>query len=94
MDYDFLKNNAGLSDISPKKLNFLMQFASQNKSGNAKEMSNMILSAVNSAKQEGIQFSPDETDLIIEILKQNMSPEEQRKADQLLMLMRNLKKRG
>ena len=94
MDYDFLKNNAGLSDISPEKLNFLMQFASQNKSGNAKEMSNMILSAVNSAKQEGIQFSPDETDLIIEILKQNMSPEEQRKADQLLMLMRNLKKRG
>lgn len=94
MDYDFLKNNAGLSDISPEKLNFLMQFASQNKSGNAKEMSNMILGAVNSAKQEGIQFSPDETDLIIEILKQNMSPEEQRKADQLLMLMRNLKKRG
>ena len=94
MDYDFLKNNVGLSDISPEKLNFLMQFASQNKSGNAKEMSNMILGAVNSAKQEGIQFSPDETDLIIEILKQNMSPEEQRKADQLLMLMRNLKKRG
>lgn len=93
MDYDFLKNNANLSDISPEKLNFLMQFAAQNKTGNAKEMSNMIMGAVNSAKQEGIQFTPNETDMIIEILKQNMSPEEQRKADQILMLMRNLKKR-
>jgi hypothetical protein len=93
MDFDFLKNNSGLSDISPEKLNFLMEFAAQNKTGNAKEMSNMILGAVQSAKKKGIMFSPNETDLIIEILKQNMSPEEQRKADQLLLLMRNLKKR-
>ncbi len=93
MDFDFLKNNENFSNISPEKLNFLMQFAAQNKSGNAKEMSNMIMGAVNAAKQEGIQFTPTETDLIIEVLKQNMTPEEQRKADQLLMLMRNLKKR-
>ena len=53
----------------------------------------MIMGAVNSAKQEGISFSPNETDLIVEILKQNMSPEEQRKADQILMLMRNLKRK-
>ena len=70
-----------------------MRFAAQNKTGNAKEMSNMIMGAVNSAKQEGISFSPNETDLIVEILKQNMSPEEQRKADQILMLMRNLKRK-
>lgn len=93
MDFDFLKNNADLQGISPEKLNFLLQFAAQNKSGNAKEMSNMVMGAVNAAKKEGIQFSPNETDLIIEILKQNMSPEEQRKAEQILTLMRGLKKR-
>ncbi|MCI9377735.1 MAG: hypothetical protein HFI06_04225 [Eubacterium sp.] len=92
MDFDFLKNNENFKNISPEKINFLMQFAAQNKSGNAKEMSNMILGAMNNAKKEGIQFTPNETDLIIEILKQNMSPEEQRKADQLLNLMRNLKR--
>ena len=93
MDFDFLKNNAGFSDISPEKLDFLMKFAAQNKSGNAQEMSNMIMGAVNNAKQEGISFTPSETDLIIEVLKQNMSPEERRKADQLLMLMKTMKKR-
>ena len=88
MDYDFLNN----SGISPEKIKFLMQFAAQNKSGNAKEMSNMILGAMNNAKKEGSQFTPNETDMVIEILKQNMSPEEQRKADQLLHLMRNMRK--
>ncbi len=93
MDYNFLKNNKNLSNISPEKLEFLMKFAAQNKSGNAKEMSNMILGAANAAKKEGISFTPNETDLIVEILKQNMNPEEQRKADQLLHIMRNLKKK-
>lgn len=92
MDFDFFKNNSNFANISPEKIDFLMRFAAQNKSGNAKEMSNMIMGAVNNAKKEGIQFTPNETDLIIEILKQNMSPEEQRKADQILMLMRNFKK--
>ena len=32
MDYNFMKNNPDLSKISPEKLNFLMQFAAQNKS--------------------------------------------------------------
>ena len=70
-----------------------MNFAAQNKSGNAQEMSNMIMNAVSNANQAGISFTPNETDLIVEVLKQNMSPEEQRKADQILMLMRTMKKR-
>ena len=53
----------------------------------------MKFASQNNAKQEGISFTPNETDLIIEILKQNMSPEEQRKADQILMLMRGMRKR-
>ena len=93
MDFDFLNNNANFANISPEKINFLMNFAAQNKTGNAQDMSNMIMGAVNNAKQEGISFTPNETDLIVEVLKQNMSPEEQRKADQLLMLMRSMKKR-
>lgn len=92
MDFDFFKNNANFSNISPEKLDFLMKFAAQNKSGNAQEMSNMVMGAVSNAKKEGISFTPNETDLIVEILKQNMSPEEQRKADQLLMLMRTMKR--
>lgn len=93
MDFDFLKNNDSFANISPEKIQFLMQFANQNKSGNAQEMSHMIMGAMNEAKKEGIQFTPNETDLIIEVLKQNMTPEEQRKANQLLMLIRNMKRK-
>ena len=93
MNLDFFKNNESFANISSEKLEFLMQFAAQNKTGNAKEMSNMLFGAVNSAKQAGIEFTPNETDLIIEILKQNMSPEERRKADQILTLMKAMKKK-
>lgn len=93
MNLDFFKNNENFANISPEKINFLMQFAAQNKSGNAKEMSDMLFQAMNSANQEGIQFTPNETDLIVEILKQNMSPEEQKKADQILFLMRTMKRK-
>lgn len=93
MDANFFNNNDKFANISPEKLNFLMQFAAQNKSGDAKEMSNMMMGAVNAAKKEGIQFTPNETDLIIEVLKQNMSPEEQRKVDQILLMMRSMKRR-
>lgn len=93
MDFDFLKNNAAFANIPPEKLNFLLNFAAQNKSGNAQDMSNMLMQAASSARQEGISFTPNETDLIIEVLKQNMTPEEQRKADQIMMLMRSMRKR-
>ena len=54
MNMNFFQNNENFKNISPEKLDFLMKFASQNKSGNAQEMSNMILGAVNSAQKEGI----------------------------------------
>lgn len=92
MNPDFISNQK-LSGISPEKLNFLLSFANQNKTGNAKEMSSLVTDAVQSAQKENINFSPDETDLVIEVLKQNMSPEERRKAEQLLTLMKRMKKK-
>lgn len=92
MNNDFFNNNEQFKNLSPEKLNFLMQFANQQKGNTPKEMSNSLMGAMNTAKQQGIQFSPNETDMLIEVLKQNMSPEEQRKADQILMMMRTFRR--
>ena len=48
-----------------------------------------LLSAMNSAKSNNIQFSEPETDLLFQILKQNMSAEESAKADKIMNLMKN-----
>ena len=38
---------------------------------------------------EKLQFSEPETDLLVQILKQNMSAEESAKADKIMNLMKN-----
>ena len=81
MDISDLLKQGNMGNISPEKLNFLMQFANQNHSGNAKEMASEI------------EFSENERDMMINILKQNMSEEERKKTDMILSLMKNMKRR-
>ena len=50
MPYDFLNNNPLLADMSPEKLQFLMNFATAKKPTDIKEMMPFLLSAMNSAK--------------------------------------------
>lgn len=80
-------------NIPPEKLNFLLQFANQQHSNNAKEMASELTKAASTAKNEGIEFSEAERDLMIDILKQNMSEEERKKTDMILSLMKNMKRR-
>ena len=89
MDISDLLKQGNMGNISPEKLNFLMQFANQNHSGNAKEMASELSQAASTAKKEGIEFSENERD----ILKQNMSEEERKKTDMILSLMKNMKRR-
>lgn len=89
MAYDFFDNNPLLAGMPPEKLQFLMNFASAKKPTNIREMMPFLLSAMNSAKSSNIQFTEPETELLINILKQNMSPEEARRADKVMQLMKN-----
>ena len=93
MDQNFFQNNAAFQNLSPEKLQFIINFANMKKPTQIQEMVPFLLASMNRAQKENIQFTPPESDLLIEVLKQNMTPEEQRKADQILMLMRNFKKR-
>ena len=87
MNLDFLQNNPALSSISKDKLEFLLQFASQNFSNNPNDMASQLQGAATQARAQGYTFSSAETTILIELLKQQMSPEEQQKADRILKLM-------
>lgn len=89
MAYDFLENNPLLSNMSPEKLQFLMNFATSEKPTDMKQMMPFLLSTINTAKANNIQFTDPETELLITILKQNMSEEESQKADKIIQLMKN-----
>lgn len=91
MAYDFLDNNPLLQNISPEKLQFLLNFASSPKPTEMKDMMPFLLSAISSAKSNHIQFTEPETDLLTTLLKQNMSPDEAAKADRIIQLMKSRK---
>lgn len=89
-----LLNNPQLQNISPEKLQILMELA-QNSSQNTstpKDMAESLKNASESAKQQGLNFSSAERDMIIEVLKQNMPQQEQKKVDLLLQMMKTMRK--
>lgn len=88
MEFDFLGNNPLLKNMSPEKLQFIMNFAGSKKPTDMKEMMPFLLMTMNSAKSKNIQFTEPETELLVTILKQNMSEEEAAKADKIMKLMK------
>ncbi len=89
MNQNLFDNNPMLQNMSPEKLQFLMNFANSKKPNSMQEMMPFLLSFINSAQSKNIQFSNNETDLLINILKQNMTPEEASKADKIVQMMRS-----
>lgn len=88
-------NNPALKNMDPAKLELFKLAASQveGKSGNA--MAPIMMSLITNANKRGIQFTPDEISLILQVLKQGKSPAEQQNIDKTVqmvqMMMRNQK---
>lgn len=89
MDNNLFQNNPVFNNLSPEKLAFLMNFANAKKPTQMQEMMPFLMSSMNQAKKENIQFTPSESDLLIDILKKNLSPEEARKVDLMMRIMKN-----
>ena len=88
MNESDLSKNPAFQNLSPEKLQFLTSFMGQQKSNNANEMMALLMAFSNRAKGQGIQFSQEETDFIIEHLKENMSPQDRQKTDMILRMMK------
>ncbi|MBR2403874.1 MAG: hypothetical protein IKB01_14145 [Lachnospiraceae bacterium] len=89
MDNNLFQNNPAFNNLSPEKLAFLMNFANAKKPTQLQEMMPFLMSSMNQAKKENIQFTPSESDLLIDIFKKNLSPEEARKVDLMMRIMKN-----
>ena len=87
MEKNLFTDQPAFSNLSKEKLAFLMNFANMEKPTDMKEMAPFLLKMMNSAKKENINFSAEESNLLIQILKLNLSPEEAKKADKIIQLM-------
>ena len=75
--------------LDPRKAAHNKNFANIAKGKGSDEMLPLLLAVSNKAKKEGISFTQDETNAIINILRDDMSPEQQGKLDLFMQMLKN-----
>lgn len=86
-------NDPKLSGIDPAKLAMLQSFASQGSNKSQNDLLPLLMATANSSKKKGMQFTPQEISMIIDVLKVGKSKEEIAKMEQMLNIMRMMNKR-
>lgn len=84
---NILNNNPLLNEMDPQKLEFLMNFAQKEKPSNMKDAMPFLLANMNIAKNQNINFSKPEIQLLIELLSKDLSPAEQSKVKRIMSMM-------
>lgn len=74
------------SKLDERKAKLLEEFAKMAQGKSTEELLPLMLAFSNKAKSEKIKFSKDEMSVMFEQMKNNMSPEEQQKAEVLIKM--------
>lgn len=70
------KNHPDLQGISQEKLDVLTKIIEESQGKSAKELIPFFLASSQQADSNGITFSDAETNVILDVLKKDMTPEE------------------
>ena len=95
MNIEDLASNPLLKDINPQKMQILGEILSQAGNKSSNELLPYFMAASQKASSMGVAFSNQETDLIIDLLTQNMTDAEKARINsirKLAMLVSNKKK--
>lgn len=89
MDNDW-KKDPRIQSMNPEKIQFLSEFSDQIRRTPKSQLMNRFLSMTLEARQRGITFSDQETDLLAKILIPHMPPADQGRLDLFRTLSRKL----
>ena len=83
-------NNPALKNIDPVKLELIRMAAEKTSGKSGRDLAPVMLALITSANKKGIRFSPDEMSLILEILKEGKSKEEQEQIERTLEMTKSM----
>lgn len=92
MNFDDIFNEKNTGGISPEKLAFLKAMAGKQTGGSAQDMMAALMSISGAARKEGVTFDDSERDLLLELLLNSLSPEERKKAKNVIQMMKRMKR--
>jgi len=93
MNSDDWKSHPSLNGISKEKLNILTEILTQAEKKKPEELIPFFLKSSADANSKGISFSDAETDLILSVLKKNMSKKDIQKIDTIRRLSQVIAKK-
>ena len=79
-------NNPQIQGMAPAKLELIKMAASRTSGKSGRELAPIMLALITNANKQGIRFSPDEVNLILEIMKEGKSREEQEQIDKTVKM--------
>lgn len=79
-----------MKNIDPAKLELIKMAAQKTSGKSGRDLAPVMLALITSANKQGIRFSPDEVSLILEILKEGKSKEEQAQIDRTMRMTSSL----
>lgn len=92
MNFDDVFNPQNTNGISPEKLAFLKAMSSKQTGGSAQDMMAALMSISSAAQNQGVSFSESERDMLLELLLNNLSPAESKKARSMIQMMKRMKR--
>ena len=79
--------------MDPAKLELIRMAAAQTSGKSGRALAPVMLALITNANKQGIRFSPDEVSLILEILKEGKTKEEQEQIEQTIRMTSSIFKR-
>ena len=83
-------NHPLLQNMDPIKLELFQRAAKQTQGKSGKDMVPIMMALITSAQRNRIQFSPEEMNLILEILKEGKSEKERSDIDRTIQMVGNM----
>lgn len=92
--FDWITDPKIQQNIAPQKLILLTQLSTQANAKSKEELIPFFLTAASKANSLGISFTPQETDIILNVIMSHLAPAEQTKMETIKTLARLLSERN
>lgn len=83
-------NNPLLKNMDPAKLELIRMAASQTDGKAGKDLAPILMALITNANKKGIQFTSEEIHLILEIMKEGKTKEEQAQMDRMTAMVKSM----
>jgi len=80
-------DHPAMKTLDPVKLELIKSASSQTSGKSGNSLAAVMMALITSANRQGIQFTPEEISLILDILKEGKSPNEQMQIDHMVKMI-------